>query len=145
MLLTLGFTTCECLISDREYPLYLVNESSFPLRYYLALGDGFATTVYPDTTLPGENVFLEWEIEPKTRTLLYNSHLKWEKGFDYFLIADTLSIFLFHADTLDKYSWKEVRDYNVRQNLDSCLRCKKSIKFTPLKQLSHEKKDFCRN
>lgn len=35
--------------------------------------------------------------------------------------------------------------YNVRQNLDSCLRCKKSIKFTPLKQLSHEKKDFCRN
>lgn len=36
-------------------------------------------------------------------------------------------------------------DYNVRQNLDSCLRCKKSIKFTPLKQLSHEKKDFCRN
>lgn len=122
MLLTLGFTTCECLISDREYPLYLVNESSFPLRYYLALGDGFATTVYPDTTLPGENVFLEWEIEPKTRTLLYNSHLKWEKGFDYFLIADTLSIFLFHADTLDKYSWKEVRDgYMVLKRYDLSL------------------------
>ena len=39
----------------------------------------------------------------------------------------------------------EISNYNVRQNLDSCLRCKKSIKFTPLKQLSHEKKDFCRN
>lgn len=40
---------------------------------------------------------------------------------------------------------KDLLEYNVRQNLDSCLRCKKSIKFTPLKQLSHEKKDFCRN
>lgn len=39
----------------------------------------------------------------------------------------------------------DIEHYNVRQNLDSCLRCKKSIKFTPLKQLSHEKKDFCRN
>lgn len=49
--------------------------------------------------------------------------------------------------TLEENDLSELEQdtYNVRQNLDSCLRCKKSIKFTPLKQLSHEKKDFCRN
>jgi hypothetical protein len=131
IILLFSFSCCENLKSDRDYPIYLNNLASYSVQTYLALGDGYATTVYPDTTLPQNNVFIDKIIKSNEKVILYNSHLKWEEIYKTFLPADTLSVFIFHTDTLNKYTWDEVRNgYKVLKRYDLSLDDLKQMNWT---------------
>ncbi|HEY4787045.1 MAG TPA: hypothetical protein VIH57_13400 [Bacteroidales bacterium] len=122
LLSMLSFTKCRDIASDKDYPLSLVNNASYAVRYYLALGDGYATTAYPDTTLPVNNIFSDVIIAPGKKAILYNGKVKWEEIFQKFLPADTLSLFIFHSDTLKKYSWDDIKKgYKVLRRYDLSL------------------------
>lgn len=131
LFITLSSTMCENLVSDKEYPLYLINNAPHSVGYYLALGDGYATTVYPDTTLPLKNIFSDVIIKPGQKAIIYNGHLSWDKAFKVFLPKDTLSAFIFHADTLNKFTWEEIRvGYRILKRYDLSLDDLKRMDFT---------------
>ena len=92
---------------DISYALYLKNNSNHSIGFYFSLGGNFGT-FYPDTILPTTNQYVIPELKSENR-YIYDSGLEWKKIVND-LPADTLSIFIFHSDTLNKYPWEEVRE-----------------------------------
>ncbi len=41
---------------------------------------------------------------------MYETSGKWESIFEDFLPVDTLSVFLFHSDTISSVSWERIRE-----------------------------------
>jgi hypothetical protein len=99
---------CE-LPMDESYGLYLQNNAPYSIRYYIAFGDKYAPTVYPDTSLPDTNYF-GLVIKPSEKAKIYESQGEWKDIFNTYLPKDTLSVFIFHNDTIMKYPWKIIKD-----------------------------------
>lgn len=111
----LGLYDCV-LPMDIRYTVSLKNESTHPIGCYFALGGNFGT-MYPDTTLPSSNHYIINGIKEGKR-YYYDSSIEWEAIFDE-LPRDTLSVFIFHTDTLNKYPWEKVRDeYMILKRYD---------------------------
>jgi hypothetical protein len=109
---------CEQAGMDNSYEINLVNNSGHSIGYYFATGGKYGT-YYPDS-LPETNDYIAYDIS-KVLQPGYESHLNWEKFFQT-LPKDTLSVFIFHTDTLNKYSWKEIRDgYKILKRYDLSL------------------------
>ena len=106
LLLITVCSQCERIAMDKSYEINLVNKSGFNIGYYFATGGKYGT-YYPDS-LPESNDYILYDISKVLRPG-YESHLSWEKFFQE-LPKDTLSVFIFHTDTLNKYSWEAVRD-----------------------------------
>ena len=103
---------------DAIYPIHIYNESEVQyIGYYFATGGRYGS-YYPDTLLPNNNTYVyNKNIKPKQH-LQYDSWIKWDVTFKS-LPKDTLSIFIFSSDTLNKYSWEEVRrDYKILKRYD---------------------------
>ena len=103
---------------DAIYPIHIYNESEVQyIGYYFATGGRYGS-YYPDTLLPNNNTYVyNKNIKPKQH-LQYDSWIKWDMTFKS-LPKDTLSIFIFSSDTLNKYSWEEVRrDYKILKRYD---------------------------
>jgi hypothetical protein len=96
---------CENMTMDKSYEINLVNNSGHNIGYYFATGGKYGTC-YPDS-LPKTNEYIVYDISKVLRPG-YESHLSWESYFQE-LPKDTLSVFIFHTDTLNKYSWEEIR------------------------------------
>ncbi|MFH0757879.1 MAG: hypothetical protein V2B15_11370 [Bacteroidota bacterium] len=106
---------CDCCL-EKDYPLYLENNTTFSTSWYLALG-GEKGTEYPDTTLPQTDEYVIYDVLPKS-THIAGSGNKWEDVYS-MLPKDTISVFVFITDTLNKYSWEEVRNgYKVLKRYD---------------------------
>lgn len=110
------FSKCEGIYMDKRYTIDLTNNASHSIGYYFATGGRFGT-FYPDS-LPVTNAYIIYDIN---RVIMpgFETHLDWDNVFRT-LPKDTLSLFIFHTDTLNKYTWDEVRNgYKVlkRYNL----------------------------
>jgi hypothetical protein len=95
-------------MSEKWYTITINNNSNN--RIYVSAGCGkYGIPNYPDTTLP--------TIEPSLLNVEshdYNylrSSIEWESVIEK-IESDTLSIYFFDADTIDTYTWTEIREGN---------------------------------
>ena len=109
----------RCTLPDTAYDLFLENNTNQYLHYYLAFGDNIiSTTVYPDTLLPDNNSFINNIVKPQEKYFMYLSFLPYSKIIKN-LPQDTLSVFIFSKDTIDKFGWSEVLfGYKILQRYD---------------------------
>ena len=110
------FLGCE-LAMDVIYPLYIYNKTNNQyIAYYITAGGKYGS-FYPDTLLHNSNIYIYRRIDPQ-KYFSTDSRRKWRDIFKE-LPKDTLSIFIFSSDTLNKYSWEEVRrDYKILKRYD---------------------------
>lgn len=109
---------CEKNYTGKSYVINIVNKSGHNIGYYFATGGEYGT-YYPDS-LPESNEYIVYDMN-KVLHPGYESHLNWESFFQE-LPYDTLSVFIFHTDTLNKYSWNEVRErYLILKRYDMSL------------------------
>jgi len=109
---------------DRKYSLYLKNNADYSVVYKVAVNVYPIPSVYPDTTL-GANA---WPINYNTTVVkpgdskdLFGSSVKIHDIIKD-LPADTLSIYLFHIDTLKNNTWAEVQaGYKILKRYDLSL------------------------
>jgi hypothetical protein len=94
---------------DKKYPLRLVNNSFHSIGLYFATGGQFGIE-YPDTILPVSNKYIIYQLTSGD-TYSYDSGISWDRIFKG-LPSDTLSIFIFHTDTLKTYNWSIIREQN---------------------------------
>ncbi len=120
------------LISSCKYFVEHFNEIRFynntehSIAYYFALGGKYGT-FYPDK-LPDTTAYLFRGIKSADSTSIFIRRT-WEDFFKDFP-SDTLSIYIFHTDTLNKYSWKEIcEDYLVLKRYDLSLYDLKKLNF----------------
>ena len=118
---------CRCPI-DAEYRLEFYNLTNDTLDVYLAFGH---QTAYPDTTLPVDpNKASIGGASPHKTGLIWISDVPYEKAIKG-LPKDTLSVFIFNADTLKAYNWKVIRmDYKILVRYDLSLTDLQILNFT---------------
>jgi hypothetical protein len=109
--LTIGVITlciaCKCNLLDNNYSIFIDNESTLIISSYLALGETGATA-YPDTTLFFDKKWIGHDTKPGKRAYRALPTFTYEEWFAKFP-QDTLSIFIFSQDTLNKYRWSEIQ------------------------------------
>lgn len=118
IILTNICSQCKKVAMDKEYPITLLNISQHSIGYYFAMG-GVYGSFYPDTTLPITNKYVGYELK-SGKKFYYGSSVEWEEVFNtHTFPKDTLSVFIFHTDTLKKYSWEEIRNnYKIIKRYD---------------------------
>ena len=111
--ISIFLNSCERVVQTR-YAIYIDNNSNHEIRFYF---DGLIRAHnYPDTILP-TSIPPMVPIEAGKRFYQYSS-ISWEKTFLEFP-SDTLSLYVFHPDTLDKYEWSVIREqYKVLKRYD---------------------------
>lgn len=116
---------CE-KISYPKSSIGIVNNTDNDIEFYFAVG-GDGGIVYPDTVLP---ISLDPPFQvAKARKIGYRDFGFSEKIIFEQLPSDTLSIYLFHPDTLAKYNWQEIiNDYKILIRYD--------VSFENLSQLN---------
>lgn len=134
MLIVITISLCECRfpMEDIEYPWYVQNYADYSIGTYFASGIpayyDISPTAYPDITLPIDSVVIVM-VKSNEKQLVWRT-LDREKLIKS-LPADTLSVFIFHADTLSKYQWEEIRlDYKILRRYDLSLQNLKQLNFT---------------
>lgn len=112
---------------DHSYVINIENNANHSIGYYFAAGGKYGV-FYPDS-LPESNEYIIYDIR-EVVSPGFESHLDWKKFFNS-LPKDTLSVFIFHTDTLLKYNWDEVRNgYKILSRYDLSLDDLKKINFT---------------
>lgn len=120
-LMLLGSFSCKDF-PEKSYDLQIKNNSNVDIccYFYLVWEGGNNGVVYPDTLL----CFDKKELICINTLEKYNTSrpvgpiTEWISS----LPQDTLSIFIFSKDTLDKYSWPEVQSgYKILQRYDLSL------------------------
>lgn len=108
-----------------KYALDIKNNSTYAIAFYVAaLG---IEHMYPDTTLQ--------TFKPSMQVILPGASAPWyiSVSFDELfklLPRDTLSLYLFHQDTLNKYDWSAIRNgYKVLKRYDLSLSDLKNRNF----------------
>ena len=107
--------SCAPLAMDYRIRFSIENEADHPIGFYVAEGeDGVCC---PDS-LPLTNEGVVYDTREQMWSGIEAHFRTWEQYFEN-LPCDTLSIFIFHTDTLNKYSWEEVRDgYKILRRYD---------------------------
>lgn len=99
--------------------LYIKNDAGFNIGYYAAVG-GLYGNFYPDS-LPTTDSLVIKKMEPDTKKILLHKQSTWKRYFKN-LPYQKLSVFIFNSDTLEAYSWDEVRDeYKILKRYDLSL------------------------
>jgi hypothetical protein len=111
----------------QRYPYKIQNNSDSFIKAYIALSTNEG--IYPDTSFffPKDKLIIE--IKPFDK---YHSDVgaSWDKIYSYFPL-DTMSIFIFHADTLNKYQWEEIRQrYKILKRYDLSLHDFQKLDYT---------------
>ena len=123
----LALLGCEDFAMDYDYNrIEIRNNSHSLIGIYIA--DGIDNILYPDTLLPISNKYVNYDISKilSPRITLPKN----QKSFFDSLPKDTLSIFIFSTNTLNKYSWEEVRrDYKILKRYDLSYEDCKLLKF----------------
>jgi hypothetical protein len=103
--------------ADSKYPLEIINSSSHTIAFYVAASA--MEHKYPDTALISKK-FEMGKIQPGDSSS-WHSSIPFDRLFQE-LPTDTLSIYLFHPDTLAKYDWNVIRsEYKVLRRFDVSL------------------------
>ncbi len=115
LLFIIVLTNCKLAI-DYQYELHMYNNTSNTISacFTYDINDTFCySSLFPDTLLPLDksSVFIE-PIKKKAESSFYCTECSYDKWFD--SDTDKISIFVFSQDTLNKYSWAEIREsYNI--------------------------------
>ena len=105
---------CEKMM-EKWYYIRVTNVSQNTVMVTAGYGR-FSMNAYPDTTLPASVPSLD-KIEPMKHTNL-TSGFEWEKVIKD-MPLDTLSIYVFDEDTLNTYSWNQIKEgYKVLKRYD---------------------------
>lgn len=114
--ITLLFLGCE-QSWDKEYVILLKNQSNHRINCYENRVS--SKSIYPDTLI-AETEFV-WDIV-SGENFSFTSKKPWEKVFES-LPSDTLSIFIFHTDTIKNNSWNSIIDeYKVLKRYDLSIK-----------------------
>ena len=123
---------------ETHYIIYIVNSANHTISCNLALGGD--SGYYPDTLLKTDLSVVK--IKPD-KYYSFDSDFKWEKIFSK-LPKDTMSVFIFHTDTLNKFTWKEIKDMYLilkRYDLsyDDLVRLNNRIPYPPDERMKNMK------
>ncbi|MFW5761315.1 MAG: hypothetical protein ACOCXH_10070, partial [Cyclobacteriaceae bacterium] len=130
--ITLSISSCEQIAMDRDFPLYLQNNSVDSVVAFLNLNRSFGA-IYPDTTISplvssAQSGIVE--IKGNTKEAIAGGSGTWEEYYEVSVPSDTLSVFMFHPDTLAKYEWHQIiEDYNILKRYDLSLGDLKRLDF----------------
>src|SRR4051812_2680173 len=111
-----------CFAGSCDKPLFVVSYLRLDVmnktdRFVIIL----FSNIYPDTSIPDTYDQEAIGIKPQTTTFKDYSEKKWQNVFDK-LPRDTLSMFVFSTDTIQKYGWEKVRnDHNILKRYDLSL------------------------
>jgi hypothetical protein len=126
IVLLASVSKCKFQLEVNKYPWFVENNTNHDIKSFLAFGmhsRGHIRIEYPDTVLSSWYGSIDsigfYKIKMSTKELIYESqNMTYEddvKGLD----ADTLSVYIFHADTLQKYTWEQIReDYKILKRYD---------------------------
>ena len=126
---TLCLLLYQCGLIEEFYGFRIKNESGHSIAHYVATTkpDGF---VYPDTTLPASSRYVIFG-DPRFNVFYWDIREPLADFFKKNLLVDTMSVYIFHPDTLAKYSWDEVRnDYMILRRYDLSLKNVEQHNFT---------------
>ena len=108
-----------CKDTFPQSSITLMNNSDTDVNYYFAFG-GEGGILYPDTTLP-VTLTPPFPEARKGHSGYYDCNCTEEEIFE-FISSDTLSLYIFHPDTLAKYEWQKIiEDYNILRRYDLSL------------------------
>ena len=116
------FASCRCNGWLESWsPIYVDNKSEYIILTYTPL-IGKEEDIYPDTSflfVPKNKIGYITKPGEKSRpTIPHISIKQWVSSFP----QDTVSIFIFSKDTLDKFSWFEIQSgYKILQRYDLSL------------------------
>lgn len=106
------------------FDIGMKNEANYKVSFYSGVIDKKYEIVYPDTSLPHTPRLIEQEFTDVNRGT-------WKYEFKHHIPNDTLSFFIFHQDTLNKYPWGTIRkEYMILQRYD--------LSWQDLKVLNYE-------
>jgi hypothetical protein len=111
-LIVIGCNQCKL---PTKYDIHYSNNADFNIHYYPAYGYG-NNKIYPDTT-----IFFSKEELGFIRKKMYVIEAENipVEAIVKDISSDTLSIFFFHTDTVQKYSWEEIQqNYNILKRYD---------------------------
>ena len=123
--------SCDGIWMDRNYPLDLKNNSSHSIGVFFNYGERYMA-IYPDTTIwATQNGNGLAEVQSQEKKVIAESGARWESVFEVNVPSDTVSVFIFHSDTLSKYDWETIqKDYKILQRYDLSLEDLERLKFT---------------
>jgi len=109
--------SCEDTLYEKFYSITIINNSSHSVCFYMA---GLKSQrQFPDTLIFYQK---EETVPIKSNSSFYiDSRTKWSEIFQQ-LPVDTLSIYLFHIDTLESNTWADVQaGYKILKRYDLSL------------------------
>lgn len=110
---------CEGCLESRT-PIEIKNKSDFVISFYLPL-IGMQEGIYPDTSLTFEKTNVGYATKPGNIAHAGISNISIEDWVHSFP-KDTVSIYIFSQDTLNKYTWQEIQqNYSIQQRYDLSL------------------------
>lgn len=117
-LAVLLFNTCK--FPDEQHYIIVNNNANHMISLYV--GEN-----YPDTSIVQTKPHL-WTVQPNSS---FDDVSEWGTWKERFSKTEKLSVFIFHTDTLNKYTWEEVRDnYMILKRYDLSLDDLKQCDFT---------------
>ncbi|SNR17377.1 hypothetical protein [Tenacibaculum jejuense] len=120
---------CEHVAMDYSYPLSVKNNSDHSINLYLNDNENFVS-IYPDTIISNFSERISQQILSKETRYIAGGSANWESIFRVSVPSDTLSIFVIHYDSLNKYSWDEIRNnYEVLKRFDFSLQDLEHINY----------------
>lgn len=112
-------THCEKAV-NAEFPLIIDNNSSFNIAVYFNENEQYQA-LYPDTVISNFRERVILNINKKENQDIAGSP-NWESTFEVSAPKDTLSLFVFHSDTVNEYSWEKIRkEYKILTRYDLSL------------------------
>ena len=123
LLLFVGFVSCESW--GGMHGMYIENNSDLEISFYAysllpisnLYGEFYPDTLLKQDTLPDYSLY---HIKPHSRSWAGTgfNYREIKKGYIPYY-NDTLMFFVFSRDTLNKYSWEEIkRDYKILKRYD---------------------------
>lgn len=127
-LITVFLNGCDWFAMDRYYSICFKNNSESSIAAYFTRPFPEPDPFYPDTSLANKKPSL-LEI-PRNEKRYWNISYEYKYLFDA-IPSDTISVFIFHADTINKFTWDEVRDgYKVLKRYDLSLKDLETMNWT---------------
>ncbi len=113
-------TGCSCgKIGWTVYDVY--NQSNDTIYFSNGFGPP-EINVYPDTSLPEKKPIMFVVSPHKFFTRRVGQNTDWGEVMKTYLPSDTLSLYIFRADTLRKYDWGTIRrEYKILKRYDLSL------------------------
>ena len=98
---------------DPTYPIRVYNTTDHYVDVLMSHGD----PLYPDTLLPNRRYDMLYPVQSGS-VRDYGLSIAYKKFIQSYG-SDTIIIFIFHTDTLSKYTWEEIRDgYKILKRYD---------------------------